>query len=286
MLSLTFLSKMLYNMLVMSNIDASEIILNRIVAINTIAKNDHRVVTRNDRSTYALTMKIAGRTIYVCSGERFVSDVNNMLLVDKNARYQWHMDEKGKCVMIEFEGNVGSEPFGFIDFTLTDTAAQEVSALFVSAANLWDMKKDNYMLKCKSIFYRILDKATAHKKQSYLPSSYKHMLEPVVNYIHANYGDPDITNDTLASITGISTVYFRKIFTKAFNVSPIKYLRSVRIKKATELLIGDGSSVSEIAEATGYGSLYNFSKMFKLETGVSPREYAATYSTRKESIGE
>lgn len=75
-------------MLVMSNIDASEIILNRIVAINTIAKNDHRVVTRNDRSTYALTMKIAGRTIYVCSGERFVSDVNNMLLVDKNARYQ------------------------------------------------------------------------------------------------------------------------------------------------------------------------------------------------------
>ena len=247
---------MLYNMLVMSNIDASEIILNRIVAINTIAKNDHRVVTRNDRSTYALTMKIAGRTIYVCSGERFVSDVNNMLLVDKNARYQWHMDEKGKCVMIEFEGSVGSEPFGFIDFALTDTAAQEVAALFISAANLWEMKKDNYMLKCKSIFYRILDKATAHKKQSYLPSSYKHMLEPVVNYIHANYGDP------------------------------IKYLRSVRIKKATELLIGDGSSVSEIAEATGYGSLYNFSKMFKLETGVSPREYAATYSTRKEYIVE
>ena len=277
---------MLYNKPVMNNLDVSEIILNRIVAINTIAKNDHRVVTRNDRSTYALTMKIAGRTTYVCCGERFVSDVNNMLLVDKNARYQWHMDEKGKCVMIEFEGNVGSEPFGFIDFTLTDTAAQEVSALFVSAANLWDMKKDNYMLKCKSIFYRILDKATAHKKQSYLPSSYKHMLEPVVNYIHANYGDPEITNDTLAAIAGTSTVYFRKIFTKTFNVSPIKYLRSVRIKKATELLIGDGSSVSEIAEATGYGSLYNFSKMFKLETGVSPREYAATYSTRKESIGE
>ena len=218
------------------------------------------MVTRNDRSTYALTMKIAGRTTYVCGGERFVSDVNNMLLVDKNARYQWHMDEKGKCVMIEFEGNVGNEPFGFIDFTLTDTAAQEIAALFVSAANLWDMKKDNYMLKCKSIFYRILDKATAHKKQSYLPSSYKHMLEPVVNYIHANYGDPEITNDTLAAIAGTSTVYFRKIFTKAFNVSPIKYLRSVRIKKATELLIGDGSSVSEIAEATGYGSLYNFSK--------------------------
>ena len=95
---------MLYNKLVMNNLDVSEIILNRIVAINTIAKNDHRVVTRNDRSTYALTMKIAGRTTYVCGGERFVSDVNNMLLVDKNARYQWHMDEKGKCVMIEFEG--------------------------------------------------------------------------------------------------------------------------------------------------------------------------------------
>ena len=107
------------------------------------------------------------------------------------------------------------------------------------------------------------------------------MLDPVIDYIRTNYGNREITNESLAAIAGTSTVYFRKIFTKAFGVPPIKYLRSVRIKKATELLIGDVASVSEIADSTGFGSLYNFSKTFKLETGVSPREYAAAYSARK-----
>ena len=142
------------------------------------------------------------------------------------------------------------------------------------------MKKDNYMLKCKALFYRILDKATAPEKQQYLPSSYRHALEPVVNYIHINYSDRDITNETLAAIAGTSTVYFRKMFTKAYNVSPIRYLRSVRIKKAMELLISDAASISDIAEMAGYGSVYNFSKMFKAETGASPSEYAKAYSNR------
>lgn len=264
----------------MNTPDMSELILKRIVAINTIYKNDSKTVTRNDRSTYAVTMKIAGRTTYFCKGKKYVSDVKNMLFIDKNAKYQWHMDERGKCVMIEFEADMPETQFDFADFTLSDTAAKEVSALFLSAANLWDMKKDNYMLKCKALFYRILDKATAPEKQQYLPSSYRHTLEPVVNYIHINYSDRDITNETLAAIAGTSTVYFRKMFTKAYNVSPIRYLRSVRIKKAMELLISDAASISDIAEMAGYGSVYNFSKMFKAETGASPSEYAKAYSNR------
>ena len=264
----------------MNDFDVSDIILKRIVAINTILNGEKRVFTRADRSTYALSVKIAGRTTYTVGDKKYVSDPSHMLLLGKDSRYQWQMDEKGRCVMIEFEGEVGGDPSDFVEFELTEAAAQETAALFLSAANLWDMKKDNYVLKCKSLFYRALDKATAHKKREYLPTGYRVMLDPVIDYIRANYSDHDVTNESLAAIAGTSTVYFRKIFTKAFGVSPIKYLRSVRIKKATELLIGDGASISEIAEATGYGSLYNFSKMFKLETGVSPSEYAAVYSAR------
>ena len=168
----------------MNTPDMSELILKRIVAINTIYKNDNKTVTRNDRSTYAVTMKIAGRTTYFCKGKKYVSDVKNMLFIDKNAKYQWHMDERGKCVMIEFEADMPETQFDFADFTL------------------------------------------------------------------------------------------------AYNVSPIRYLRSVRIKKAMELLISDAASISDIAEMAGYGSVYNFSKMFKAETGASPSEYAKAYSNR------
>lgn len=264
----------------MKTFDMSEMILNRIIAINTICLADGKTVTRNDRSTYALAMKIAGRTSYTCNNKRYVSDVNNMLLINKNTRYTWSIEEHGKCIMIEFDGKFADCDFDFVDFTLPDMVAQEVSGLFISIANLWNIKKENYMLKCKSMFYRILDKATQSEKQSYLPSDYRHRLEPVINYIHVNYADKDITNETLAAIAGMSTVYFRKMFTKVYSVSPIKYLRKLRIKKATELLIGDVASISDIADMAGYGSVYNFSKMFKSETGVSPSQYAKTYSNR------
>lgn len=272
---------MLYNNTIMNDYDVSEIILRRIVAVNTVQLGDGKVFSRTLRPAYALAMKIAGRTVYTSGGKQYVSDPTHMVMLGKSSDYRLRVEEKGKCIMIEFDAETDETEPLFAEFPLDETASREVAALFLSAANVWDMKKDNYALKCKAIFYKILDKATAHKKQEYLPSSYRRMLDPVIDYIRANYGNREITNESLAAIAGTSTVYFRKIFTKAFGVPPIKYLRSVRIKKATELLIGDVASVSEIADSTGFGSLYNFSKTFKLETGVSPREYAAAYSARK-----
>ena len=54
---------------------------------------------------------------------------------------------------------------------------------------------------------------------------------------------------------------------------PAKYLQSVRIRKAKELLTLNIYSIGEIAEMVGYSSVYYFSKAFKKETGVPPSEF-------------
>ena len=91
--------------------------------------------------------------------------------------------------------------------------------------------------------------------------------------MHKNYSDVSISNDSLAALCGVSTVYFRKLFTAAYGIPPMRYLKNVRINKAKELLIGDADSISAISENTGFGSVYAFSKAFKAETGVSPSGY-------------
>lgn len=269
---------MLYNNLTMDAKTISRLILHRILAVNTIYRYETKRITRNDRSTYALTLKIEGLTYYYAGGKTYVTDPHHLLLISKDARYQWQLGQQGKCITIEFEGELEGESFDFYEFPLSDAVSREIATMLLNVANLWDLKKDNYLLKCKSIFYKILDKATVTEhKETYLPSSYRHMLEPVIDYIRTRYFDKHITNESLAAMAGISTVYFRKVFTRVYGESPIKYLRTVRIKKAKELLIGDDASISRIAEMTGYSSVYTFSKMFKLETGVSPTEYAKEY---------
>lgn len=68
-------------------------------------------------------------------------------------------------------------------------------------------------------------------------------------------------------MSNISTVYFRKLFTKTFGISPIKYLKKIRMQKAKELLMADSGSISDIARLTGFTSISTFSKVFKAENG-------------------
>ena len=67
-----------------------------------------------------------------------------------------------------------------------------------------------------------------------------------------------------------STLY-RKL--KALTgMTPTLFIRTIRLKKAMELLKTEQLTISEIAFAVGFGSSQYFSKMFKLQYGQSPSE--------------
>jgi AraC-like DNA-binding protein len=55
---------------------------------------------------------------------------------------------------------------------------------------------------------------------------------------------------------------------------PIRYLHDYRVQRAKDILSSDYDSVTQVAESVGYNSVYHFSKMFRLYTGISPTEYA------------
>ena len=118
-------------------------------------------------------------------------------------------------------------------------------------------------------FYSLLLLLIKTDGSKYTPSSKKEKIIPAIEYISANYSK-NITNDTLAELCGMSTVYFRKIFTEAMKTSPISYAKSVRLEKAKEMLKSDYTTLSDVAEAVGYTSIYNFSRDFKKHTGFSP----------------
>ena len=86
-----------------------------------------------------------------------------------------------------------------------------------------------------------------------------------------------MTNDQLAALTGLSTVYFRKLFVRVTGVSPMTYARKLRISKAKEMLKSDYGTLSDIAQSLGYSSLYDFSRDFKTHVGVSPSKYSVVY---------
>ena len=238
-----------------ANLNLSNLVLNKLFAVNTINKANKQMVIRKGRFTYAFALKLEGTTIYKCNGVEYVSNRHTLLVISKNTDYNWFCEELGKCIMVEFDADFDGQTFDFYPITLNAQNEQEIARLFNLMAHIWDSKKNNYILRCKSIFYEILAKSTINYDDVYVPKYMIKSIEPAVKYMLNNYN-------------------FRKLFYKIYKVAPIKYLKKVRLDKAKELLIGDFTSVSDVATLVGFSSVYTFSKTFKKEIGVAPTEYA------------
>lgn len=97
-------------------------------------------------------------------------------------------------------------------------------------------------------------------------------LSEVVSYIEENY-QHNIRIADLTQKASMSKVTLYRMFKKAFKISPINYIMSIRISRAQEMLCSRKLNISEIARETGFSDSNYFSRVFKKSTGVSPRLY-------------
>ncbi len=72
---------------------------------------------------------------------------------------------------------------------------------------------------------------------------------------------------------GFSKSYIKSQFKKKTGNSIIQYYIDMKIDKAKKLLSQQKFTVSEISDMLGFGSIFYFSRQFKLQTGMSPSEY-------------
>ncbi|MEY8386532.1 helix-turn-helix transcriptional regulator [Oscillospiraceae bacterium 38-13] len=89
--------------------------------------------------------------------------------------------------------------------------------------------------------------------------------------------------DDLAERLEVSSAHLGRVFTKKTGVSPGKYITRVRIEFAKQLLCHPDTTISYVAEASGFANANYFAKVFRRETGLSPSEYLQNVSSH--SVG-
>jgi AraC-like DNA-binding protein len=96
----------------------------------------------------------------------------------------------------------------------------------------------------------------------------------VLSRIHTEY-DKELDVNSLAAEANMSVSTFNHNFKSVALVSPIQYLKSVRLLKARQLMVQEGFNVGVAAAKVGYESASQFSREFKRYFGSSPGEEAA-----------
>ena len=87
-------------------------------------------------------------------------------------------------------------------------------------------------------------------------------------------GRSDFSIEEFASLMRISKTGFYSKVKGVTGLSPVEYLRVVRLKKATELLTANKEiTITEVAYRLGFNDPLYFSKCFKQQFGVSPSNY-------------
>ncbi len=83
----------------------------------------------------------------------------------------------------------------------------------------------------------------------------------------------DFSLGELARKVGWSESYLCRAFRREFGLAPLEYRRRLRVRAAENLLANTDLRGKEIAQRVGFGDEYRFSKVFKLENGLSPRAW-------------
>lgn len=122
------------------------------------------------------------------------------------------------------------------------------------------------------LFSFLFQKIAKEQNNEYLDAKIPEALIAVQNYIEQNFTN-GIFLENLAHIAKCSVPHFCFLYKKHFGFSPVSYVTKLKIEKAKYLLGNINYNVGEIASALGYKDIYQFSRLFKLHTGVSPLNY-------------
>jgi DNA-binding response OmpR family regulator len=99
-------------------------------------------------------------------------------------------------------------------------------------------------------------------------------LEKLVQVIEKNIDNESFTVEHLQNNIGMSRMQLHRKLKALTNQSASDFIRSIRLKRAAQILKQPGMQVAEAAYLSGFNHMSYFAKCFKEQFGVLPSEYS------------
>ena len=99
-------------------------------------------------------------------------------------------------------------------------------------------------------------------------------VNAVLARLERGFDDPELTLSAIAEKEGYNEKYLSQAFKKRMGEGFSGYLRTLRMRQAVTLIENGVTSVGNVARLCGYADPLYFSRVFKKQFGVCPREYA------------
>lgn len=110
----------------------------------------------------------------------------------------------------------------------------------------------------------------------------KERMSDIISYLTQNF-EKKIELKEIAEVAHMTPNSFCRYFKKRTHKSFSQYLNEIRIRNACKLLIEGERSISEICYQSGFNTITNFNRQFKLNMQVTPSEFMKRYELQGDS---
>jgi AraC-like DNA-binding protein/mannose-6-phosphate isomerase-like protein (cupin superfamily) len=231
--------------------------------------------------SYEIYYTISGEREYFIENSFFKASVGDFVLIPKNMLHRT-AGKGADRILIYFEETFLKQYFSkeMISYLLSDfrpkifrpnQETQEKSrALIYTLLSAYKAQAEPTLL-ASYLFQLLLWMNTEENKTEKAESS-DQRINQILCYINENYQNLD-TIEEIANHFYISKYHLCRSFSKNMGISLVTYLNTVKVRAACNMLQKGTQSMTEIAFQCGFHSSAYFCKVFKQETGCSPREY-------------
>lgn len=248
--------------------------------VNCAGKINHLGKSENDnpngRLDYYLMYIISGEAKIYNENEFVVAKEGSVIVFPPNKKYKHSSDDTAPIsyLWVHFTGSAalnilnryGIKLYPYINETKSENRiSNRFQKLFEGFA-----KNDNFRdYDLSSLLDRTLieiGRAISNEQNE------NALYAKSIRYINEFYSSPIKITD-LAKLENVSMTTYNLHFKEQMGVSPTKYILSLRMHSAMELLESSKMSVREISSMCGYDDFNFFAKVFKKYTGKSPLAY-------------
>ena len=104
------------------------------------------------------------------------------------------------------------------------------------------------------------------------------LVEKAIAIVENHIEDPDFSVETLSQELALSRGYLYKKLMAITGKGPAEFIRTIRLKRARQLLANSQLQIAEVAYKCGFNSPKRFAQNFRNEFGMLPSEFLKSQS--------
>lgn len=237
---------------------------------------------------------LSGRKQVVIGERKYVYDVNNYFVLTSSARFESCVVDASSDepylsigiapppdlvaeILLELGEGTGAQDYEAEPAFLDQMRPEILESVARLARTLDDEHERRVLmpLMLRELVFRLFrTDAAAVLRSAVVKNGDEARIKDAMDFIKANASQP-LTVEQIARQVSMSPSHFAHRFSEVARVSPIRYMKLVRLQRARLLMVNEGLRPMEAAVEVGYASPSHFTRDFKTWFGMPPGEFSS-----------